>query len=423
MRLGQPVWRLIVIVGVVAVGLALAIPQGLRQHIGQDFAVFWQAGRSFATGGPLYHGYPPGARQFKYPPFAALIFTPLALFPLPVAAVIVSFLNLGLWIAAVFLTRDIVARTFPDRNHSWLPLALAVVLSAQFFLDNFHHVQVNGVILVMVLLGIRAYLEGYDVRAAAAIVTATAIKITPIFFAAWLVIRGRRRAALATIPIALACVLVPLLVRGPSRGADELVEYYHTFLERHEHGEIGDYGAGQNIAALVSRMTRGTETRGETSFRYLPASGDTAQLAYHWVWAAVLLLYLLALAGLRVRNAPVSAFELALIFLAALLLSPITFTTHLVPLLFVFTVVLSIPPGSVRGPARVLAAVVCLGIAASGLSGRDLAGDRVYRNVAGYSIHAWMMLILLLVMGALACRSGPSQSDVLEGSSSVPDDR
>jgi len=401
--------RVLLILGAIAVGLALAIAQGRREHVGEDFAVFWQAGRNFATGAPLYHGYLPGARPLKYPPFAALVFTPLALFPLPVAAALVSFLNLGLWVAAVLLTRDIVARTFPGRNRSGVPLALAVLLSAQFFLDNFHHVQMNGIIFVLVLLGVRAALLGHDVRAAAAIVTATAIKITPIFFAVWLVLRGRRRAALAAIPIALACVLVPLALRGPARGAAELVEYYHTFLEGHQHGEIGTYTAGQNIAALVSRMTRRPETGERISYQYIPASERTAQLAYHGVWVAILLLFLLELIALRVRRTPVSAFELALVFLTALLLSPITFTTHLVPLLFVFAVALSIRPEAVGGPARVLAFVIGLGIAATGLSGRDLAGGTVYRDVAGYSVHAWTMLLLLLVMAALAVAGPPER--------------
>jgi hypothetical protein len=109
----------------------------------------------------------------------------------------------------------------------------------------------------------------------------------------------------------------------------------------------------------------------------------------------------------------VSAFELALVCLAALLLSPITFTTHLVPLLFVFAVALSIRPETVRGPARVLALVICLGMAASGLSGRDLVGGRVYRDVGGYSIHAWTMVLLLLVMAALAGRTPTERLNTL----------
>src|SRR5262245_17253981 len=114
--------------------MALSLPVGRGQHIGGDFHVFWQAGRNFAPGAPLYHDSVPGARQLKYPPFAAMAFTPLALFSLPVAAVLVSLLNLGLWVLSVYLTGDIVARTFPDRVHARYPIVLAVLLSAQFFL-------------------------------------------------------------------------------------------------------------------------------------------------------------------------------------------------------------------------------------------------------------------------------------------------
>ena len=394
-----------------AAAVALALPVGLHQHVGNDFHVFWQAGWNVAHGAPLYHGYLPGARQFKYPPFAALMFTPLALFPLPVAGVLFSLLNLGLWVVAVFLTRDILARTFPDRNRSPVPLVLAVILSAQFVLDNFHHVQVNEITFVLALLGVRAYLRGQDLRAALTIVAATALKITPIFFAAWLVIRGRRRAALAVFPIALACLLVPMLVRGPSSGAAELVEYYHTFLEGHQHGEVGSYTAGQNIAALVSRMTRPPESPESASFQYLPLSEGAAQKLYVAFWAAVLLVFLARLVLLRLRCAPVSAFEVAMIFLTAMLLSPITFLAHLVPLLFVFATALSIAPARIRGPGVVLAAVLLLGIAASGLSGRDLVGGAVYEGVAGYSIFAWTMLLLFGVMVALAGRGGPEETD------------
>src|SRR4029077_5645877 len=97
---------------------------------------------------------------------AAMAFTPLALFSLPVAGVLVSLLNLGLWVLSAYLTRDIISRTFPDRVQSRYPLLLALVLSAQFFLDNFHHVQMNGVTFALVLLGLQAYLRGRDAASA-----------------------------------------------------------------------------------------------------------------------------------------------------------------------------------------------------------------------------------------------------------------
>jgi alpha-1,2-mannosyltransferase len=387
---------------VLAGALALSIRQGQHQRIGQDFHVFWQAGRNFTTGHPLYHDSLPGARPLKYPPFAAFVFQPLALFRLQTAGALFSLLNLALWAAAVGLTRDILDRSLPDRQPGRLPLVLAVVFTAQFFLDNFHHVQMNGVVFVLVLFGVRAYLRGHDWRAAASIVAATAIKITPVFFVAWLVIRGRRRAVVAVPAVALACVLGPMLLRGRRTGAAELVEYYHVFLAGHQHGEVDTYTAGQNVAALVSRMMR------PGAYRYLPASEQAAQHVYHALWGGVLLVFLVKLLLLHRRQAPPSAFEFSMTFLTGLLLSPITFTTHLVSLLFVYATFLSVPSATLSRPAKVgLAGLVVL-MAATGLNGRDLAGDTAYVSVAGYSVYVWTMLALFAVTVIVAGRDAAS---------------
>jgi hypothetical protein len=383
-----------------AVAVALAVAQGRHQHVGDDFAVFWQAGRSFATGSPLYHGYPPGARPFKYPPFAAFLFQPLGLLPLPVAATVVSLLNLILWMVAGYLTWQIVDRYSRDRNTTRLPFLLAIAFSAQFFLDNFHHVQMNGVIFVLVLLGIHAYLQQKDVWAAVYLVTATAIKITPIFFVAWLLIRGRRRAALAVPLLGLGCIVVALLVRGPTTGAADLVEYHRSFLRTQQHADIDSYSAGQNLAALVTRMTRPVEYFGHGSYMYLPASERTAQVAYEALWVIVLLVFLGRLVLLRQRHDAVSAIELSMVFLTSLLLSPVTFTTHMVSLLFVFYTFLSIRLTTLSPSGRVIIPLLLVAIAGIGLSGSDLVGRTVYLDVRGYSLMAWTMLLLFVTAQA-----------------------
>lgn len=382
----------------VAGALALSIVQGSHQRVGQDFHVFWQAGRDFTTGHPLYHDSVPGARILKYPPFAAFVFQPLAWLPLQAAAAVFSLLNLALWMAAMLLTRDILEDSFPDRRQGRLPLLLAVVFTAQFFLDNFHHVQMNEVVFVLVLFGIRSYLRGRDRWAAASIVVATAIKITPIFFVAWLLIRGRRRAALAVPAVALACVLVPLLLRGPITGTAELGEYYHVFLEGHQHGEVDAYAAGQNVAGLVSRMMR------PGAYQYIPAPEALAQRIYQALWLTGLLVFLAKLVLLRRRGAPPSAWEFSLATLAALLLSPITFTTHLVSLLFVFATFLSIPRATLAPAGQVALGLMFAGMAATGLSGRDLAGNAAYEGVAGYSVPVWTMLAMFAATVAFAGR-------------------
>jgi hypothetical protein len=379
--------------GAVAVGIALAVAQGRHAHIGDDFAVFWQAGRSFAAGEPLYHGYPPGARQFKYPPFAALLFVPLGLLPLKAAATLFSLVNLLLWVLAGYLTWQIVPLLRSDPGRSRVPILLALAFSAQFFLDNFHHVQMNCVIFVLTLLGIYAYLRNHDRAASACLVTATGVKVTPIFFLIWLVIRGRRRAVVALLPLGLAGIAVPLLARGPTTGTRDLVEYYSSFLGPQGEAEIDSYSAGQNLSALVARMTRPVEYADHRSYRYLPASAETAQLVSRVGEALVLLLFLLKLFQLRRRRAEVSALEISVVFLTALLLSPITFTTHLVSLLFVFYAFLSarLPRLWAGRPLMVPLAIV-MGVI--GVSGRDVAGASLYLAIRGYSLIAWMMLLL-----------------------------
>lgn len=395
---------LVLTIGVIAVALALAIEQGLDQRVGHDFHVFWQAGRNFTRGDALYHGYLAGAREFKYPPFAAFVFQLLGVFPLPVAAVLFSLLNLALWIVAAFLTRDIVARTSTGRVSTPVPLVLAVLLSAQFFLDNFHHVQMNGVILVFVLLGLRAHFREQDLTAAAYIVTATAIKLVPILFVAWLLVRGRRRAALAVPPLAAACILLPLLVRGPATGAAELTEYYHSFLAGHQHGEVGSYTRGHNIASFVNRTMPGTEGGDDVRRPIVAVSEAAAQRIYRALWAAVLLAVLAMLVILRRRHAPVSAFELSAVFLACLLLSPVTFTANLVFLLFVFCAFLSVRFAELSFPDRVGAVVLGIAMAATGLSGKDLVGRTVNLYIKEYGTFVLTMLLLFVAGIILAER-------------------
>jgi alpha-1,2-mannosyltransferase len=397
-----------------AIAIAFAIHEGQGQHIGNDFAVFWQAGRNFATGHPLYHDYVPGARPLKYPPFAAMVFVPLGVLPLHVAGTLFSLLNLALWVGAVYLTRSILARTFPDPNPTIWPVVLGILLSAQFFLDNFHHAQMNQVIFVLVLLGVDAYLRGLDIRGAGYLVAATAIKITPIFFLAWMVIRGRPRAALAAPLLILACVLIPMALRGPARGASELVEYYHSFLEGHQHGEISEYTGGQNLAAFVNRMMRPAENPRGVSYRYLSVSEQTAQRTYHALWLAVMLLFLGQIISLRIQQKRLSAFEISSVFLAGLLLSPITFTTHLVSLLFVYTTFLAVRVRTLSPAGRGVAVIAGVGMLITGISGRDVVGATIYYGVKGYSLMTWTMLLLFLTALPLTLRARHLRQEAAE---------
>jgi hypothetical protein len=325
-------------------------------------------------------------------------------------------LNLLLWAWAAYLTRRVVRGCFPARDGGLLPFLLAIGFSAQFFLDNFHHVQMNGVILVLTLLGIDAYLQRCDRTAAGYLVTATAIKLTPIFFLVWLAIRGRRRAVLALPAAGLACIVAPLLARMPAKGAADLLDYYRSFLGPQQRASLDEYAVGHNLAALVARMTRPSRDHqgDQRSYRYLPASERTARIAYEGVWLAVLAAFLLKLAWLRRRGAAVTALEFSMVFLTGLLLSPISFTHHLVSLLFVFYAFLRSGLAALWPRHRIIALLLLCALGFIGVSGRDLVGSGLYLFVRGYSLIAWTMLLLF----AAAIAAAPATPGHLEVSPS-----
>ncbi len=397
--------RLALAAGVCVLTLAVSVVRGKGEQVGGDFHAFWQAGSNYATGAPLYHGDLPGARKFIYPPFAAMIFQVFALFPLHIAAVIASLISLLLFGVSIFLTRSIVARLFPTRAAGALPLVCAAVLSLHFFLDNFNRVQINEVIFVFILLGIDAQLRAQDFRSAAYFVVATAIKITPgFFFVLWLLVRGRPRAALAVPPLALACVVVPLLARGPTTGATDLAEYYHSFLMRYQQGEVWTSTRNQDVGAMVYRMMRPEEHPEQLNYQYLPASEETAALTYKASAGLLLLLFLITLGRLRARRADLSPFELSAVFLIGHLLSPITERAHLVTLVFVFYTFFALRPATLSPSARFGLVGLWALIGLSGLSGRDIVGRDAYYYMGGYSIVVWMMLLLFVASVVMMLR-------------------
>jgi hypothetical protein len=395
----SPLRRRVIAAAILAACVVLSVVEAKSQRPGTDFHARWLAGRWFWGGDPLYT-YLPGVREPTYPPFAAMVFQLFALFPLKVAAGLFYFCNLLLIPVAVRLTLDIFDALWPDRPRERWRLALAILFSAQFFLNNLNLVQVNLALFVLCLLGVRAYLRGgaHDVRAAAALVAATAIKLVPVFLVAWLVVRGRRRAALAVLPIGLACVALPMLQRGPATGVRDLADYYHTLLEGFQEGRVITSYTNQSLGPAVYRLMRPPAEPGGPDYRIVTASEGAARAVYRAAAALVVAAFLATLVWLRARAAPITVFEPSAALLVGHLLSAMTWKAHLVTLLFVNLAFLSLRP---RGPMWVILALM----AVVGLTGRDLVGNTLHHAIGGYSLIVWMMVLMLGAALALACRA------------------
>lgn len=369
-----------VLFGVVVI--AAAARRASSQGVGTDFHVFWQAGYDFAHGLPLYQPLP-GARHFNYPPFAAQVFQTLALFPLKTAAGIFYAASAGLILIAVSLSRDIMQRLQPSSRPGALPLALAVLCSAGFMLDNLVHVQVNLLTFVLCLLGLQAFVSKREFAAGGWLV------------AAWAVIRGSRRTLAPISVFGVLCLMLPVTQRGLEQGSADLKDYYGSFLEQFAAGGVITNYRNQNLAALVYRavVPAAAEDVPPYEYAYLPSLAPAAPMVHRVLTLIVLAAFLTHLVRLRLASSPISALEISSVFLTGHLLSGITWKAHLVTLLFVFYAFFVLDFGRFGRAGRLVLGQAWAGIVVMGL-GRDVIGSRLHHYLAGYSVFVWVMLLL-----------------------------
>lgn len=368
-----------------------------KQRIGTDFHVFWQAGYDFAHGLPLYQRLP-GARKFIYPPFAAQVFQVLGIFPLKTAAWLFYLGSVALIFVAAKVSRDIIDQVEPTRRAGWLPLVLAVVFSLNFTLNNLNMVQVNLLIFVLCLLGIRAFVEKRELAAGGWIVAATAIKLTPLFFVVWALIRGTRRMWTAIVAAGVLSLTLPMVQRGFAQGIIDLKTYYQTFLQAFAAGGVIPDYTNQNLAAMIYRAVVPMSSHDLPSYNYayLPSLETAAPLIYRVLTVSVLAVFLAHLVRLRIGDRPLTALEISSVFLASHLLSGITWKAHLVTLLFVSYSFLALNTDLMGRGRRAAFALACAGLVAIAL-GRDVIGTRLHHYVGGYSLIVWVMLLLFVL--------------------------
>jgi alpha-1,2-mannosyltransferase len=165
-------------------------------------AVLW-----WLQGEPLYSfELEPGPKGFTYPPFAAVVLVPLTWVPAGVAAILVL---LASAVVVVLLTWWLVAPV--ARRHGispWFAVALAVpaVLAMEPIRETLGQGQLNMFIFALVLADVVALRRG-RAWCGVGIGLATALKLTPALFIVFLVLIGRRRAAVVAAGTSLGATL------------------------------------------------------------------------------------------------------------------------------------------------------------------------------------------------------------------------
>src|SRR4051794_17214198 len=278
-----------------------------------DLEVYRAGGRHVLDGQPLYAGGVLLDLPFVYPPVAAVLFAPLALLPLPVLKVIWTVLELVL----LALVAHRCARAVGVPPGSRTVAAVVLLVSVATWLDpvrtTLYLGQINIVLLAVVLLDL---LGRPDSRwRGVGLGLAAAIKLTPLLFVVYLLLRRRYRAAATAVATFVAAGALGFAVapadsvqywlRGTFAAADRIaavdgaanhtVNGLTTRLLGPGPAATALYLAGAAalvvaVLVLAVRASRGGEELLALSLCGLcSAAAAPFAWSHHWVWVVPLL--------------------------------------------------------------------------------------------------------------------------------------
>lgn len=232
-----------------------------------DMSIYRFGGESLIHRRPLYDvglSGRPDELLFNYPPFAAVVFAPLALVPLPVLRLIVPISNL--LILAMVIRR--CWRAMGIRESREVRSLTMMGVGALICLEPVHTTialgQIGLVLLAVLLLDLLP-LAGERRWSGVGVGLAAGVKLTPLFFIPYLLLTGRVRAAVVASATFAATIGVGFLV-DPSQGA--AYWFGGTF---HDLSRILATGTSGN-ASIYGLLSRTSLTGGTLTATWLAAA-------------------------------------------------------------------------------------------------------------------------------------------------------
>jgi len=331
-----------------------------------DLGVYRGAVRHWLLdGGDLYaYRYQGTGYGFTYPPFAALVLSPLALSSWPVA------IAASLVVNAAAVTR-LLRWSRPRAGWTEAALLFVAVIVFEPARDTFSFGQINLVLLVLVCADLAALTRGSR-WAGVGIGIAAAVKLTPAVFVGYLLVTRRYLAAAVAAGTAVAATLLAVLL------APDASRTFWT-------SAVWDTSRVGRLAYVSNQSLRGVVARLD------------ADVAW-WLAAAALVL---AVWWLRARRAAAAGDDpagFALTGALACLLSPVTWVHHLVwllPALFVLV-------DRRRWP---VAATLWL-VLSSSIVWLWWSGSSGWVAAAGSNTYVWITVGLLLLLPITRSRPG-----------------
>ncbi|WP_422770337.1 glycosyltransferase 87 family protein [Plantactinospora sp. WMMC1484] len=268
-----------------------------------DLHIYHGAIRHLHAGQPLYDYVAANGGPFTYPPFAALVLSPIGLLPEGV----VQLCWLVLTCAAIAAIAVAAGRAVPSTRYPRPVVAAAIACALMVSAPAQSNLRFGQVSVFIVLL---ALVDGMGLTPAryrgVLVGAAAAIKLTPLLFVLFFLVSGRWRDAGRAVTAFVTCGLVGAVVLP----AESWTFWTGTFLNTSRIGNLASLG-NQSLHGMLLRAG---------------AAGETFPL----LWAG-LVLVVCGMALLRARQMALSgqpAHAAVLVGCATVAASPVSWTHH-----------------------------------------------------------------------------------------------
>ena len=356
-----------------------------------DLEVYVYAVRDLLAGKDIYQTQTPIGLWFIYPPIAAILMIPLVVGPYLMWQLIWT----GLLIAA---QNSVLARAGVKRGWILAVVSMCVVVAVEPIRTTLGYGQVNTMLMLLVIADLLPDRVGEDGVARRRLIPqgtliglAAAIKLTPLFFLVFLLLLGRRRAALiGTITFAVLTLIGALLLW------DGTIAFFQGVLAGDPKTSGPQYVGNQSLVGVTTRLL----------------GADTAATVLGLAIAAVVGLLVLVIGVWWWREGE-KMFAVALGGIATCLASPLSWTHHWVWVL-PLGVAAALSPGASEGRGlppvtRVLSGLLVLWVSVClPLSVLPYGGDAEPHYTAGQQVIAnagpvlAVVLVVQLATGVLA---------------------
>lgn len=326
----------------------------------------------------LYGTYPDWNTIVKYPPFFAFVYAPFVPLPERLGASIWFWTSLACSAGAAVASALAVGGTVEEirRRPSlvWVPYLLIVGI----VISNLETAQVNLFLLFFWTVALLLLERGRESEAGALLGYVTAVKLTPGIFVPYFVWVQRRRAALAAVAVIAVCwtgVLIVGLGFDLAFYTDVMRGWLASVSPFVSEGGVAEGPGGfrhtnQSLSAAVHRYLTATPADGRELYVNVATLDPAAARLLVMALSLGLLVFLTWITHDLGRAVPPGegalrrAFGYALVMIATLFLSPVSWINHYVLLMFPFAAAWRyVANRSPQDPGRRLL-VSCLGISA-----------------------------------------------------------